>query len=162
MHLDHDSFQLLNTVSCNGGSSRKSNMVFLYLVRKALFLNFFKSIPFNFSTMSHVDLETGIGDFRSLSCKFYLAGCGRAQHQGFASPVNSCFSTPPETSGALVEIAVVLLPVTQNQRSPTLGQSPSAELSGLSGWLLPASPCSNCCCPSSCKPTGFCLHGPNI
>lgn len=87
------------------------------------------------------------------------------QHQSFASPINSCLSTPPEISGTVLEVAVALLTVTQNQRSPTLGQSPtsgklaSAEFSG-SGWLLHASPCCHCCCPTSCKPRGFCLGTP--
>lgn len=42
--------------------------------------------------MSHMDLEIGLGDFRSLSGKFDLAGWGWAQHQGFASPINSRLS----------------------------------------------------------------------
>lgn len=118
-----------------------------------------------------MDLEMGLSEFRSLSSKLGLAGCGWAQHQGFASPINFCFSTPPKTFGAVLEVAVVLPTVTQNQRSPTMfealeqsptsGNLPSAELSW-SGQMLHASPCSHCCCPTSRKPMGFCLHGPPL
>lgn len=45
-------------------------MIVLYLVRDTLFLKFFLSIPFNFSAISHMDLETGLGGFRSLSASF--------------------------------------------------------------------------------------------
>lgn len=112
----------------------------------------FVSIAFNFSAMSHMDLETGLGDFRSLSRKFHPAGCVWAQYQGFATPVNSCLSIPPETSGPYWSLQWLFPQSHRTKETPVWGRAPRQGTCSQLNYLGVAGCCMPAPAPSAAAP----------
>lgn len=114
-----------------------------------------------------LDLETGLGDFRSLSSKSYPAGCGWAQNQGFASPVNSCLSTPPETFGAYWILQWFFSQSHRTKealfwgKAPHQGSCPQLNYLGVAGCCMPA-PAPTAAAPPAVNPQDFAYVVPPV
>lgn len=117
--------------------------------------------------MSHMNLETGLADFRSLSSKFRLAGYEWAQHQGFAFPVSSCLSTPPETSGAYWKLQWFLSQSQRTKQAPLWDRAPhqgsclQLNYQGVSGCCQPA-PAPTAAAPPAANPQGSAYGMPPV